>query len=507
MIIQTSAGPVEGTATPRSLVFAGIPYAAPPVGPGRFRPPRPAEPWEAPRAATAFGPAAAQPVDHLLGLMFGQPPFPTAEDCLTLNVWTPDVRPPEDSGGRPVLVWLHGGAFMTGSSRDPVFDGTRLAERRDLVVVTVNYRLGALGFLHMADLLGDEYAGSGNLGLLDQVAALRWVRDNIAAFGGDPGNVTLAGQSAGGMCVAALMTMPDAAGLFHKAIVQSGNGSYVMPPERATAVARRILGALDLDEADARRILDVPAESLMRAQETVVTAMSAESPGGGLPFAPVVDGSVLTGSPIAAFRAGKAARIPLVVGSTLEESRLMLLLGGPPPLDEAAVRGLFAAQYEDAGQALRAYRAVEPDPTPGGLAVALDGERMFRSGAFDIAAAHAAHTPEVWRYLFRWRSTAAGGELGACHSMDLAFTFDNLGQPGVEVFTGPQPPQSLADAMSDAWASFARTSEPGDAWPPFAGDAAGATATAEAAPIMIFDTESHVAADPLAAVRQLPAKH
>ncbi|MDI2127057.1 carboxylesterase/lipase family protein [Yinghuangia seranimata] len=491
MIIHTTAGPVAGTTDPNGQCFKGVPYAAPPVGADRFRPPRAPEPWTGPRDATAYGPAAAQPVDHLLVAMFGQPVFPVDEDCLTLNVWTPDTE-----GRRPVMVWLHGGGFMTGSGRDPVFDGSRLTARGDVVVVTVNYRLGAFGFLHVAELLGAEYAGAGNLGLLDQAAALAWVRDNIAAFGGDPGNVTVFGQSAGAMSVAALMAMPAAAGLFHKAVIQSGNGEFVHDPEQATDVARRILKELGTDDPQA--LLDVPAAELIRAQETVAAAAFAENPAGGPPFRPVVDGTVLAATPLAAFRAGTAARVPLVIGAMWEESRLGLLAGPPAPLDDATVGMMFAAAYQDPDTALSAFRAAEPDTTAAGLGLALGSERMFRAPVYDLAEAHAGHGNATWVYLFAWRSTALDGELGACHSLDLPFVFDNLALPGVEQFTGPTPPQAVADAVSTAWTRFAHAGDPGDTWPGFT----AATRTA-----MVFDEESRATEHPLAALHMLPTNN
>ncbi|MCF2527319.1 carboxylesterase/lipase family protein [Yinghuangia soli] len=503
MIVQTADGPVSGTATANGAAFKGVPYAAPPVGPARFRPPQPTVPWELPRAAVAYGPAAAQPPDHLLTAMFGTEPFPSDEDCLTLNIWTPGVSA-SGEGARPVMVWLHGGGFIFGSGRDPFFDGERLASRGDVVVVTVNYRLGAFGFLHLGGLLGDDYAGSGNLGLLDQVAALTWVRANIAAFGGDPGNVTVFGQSAGAMSVAALMAMPAAAGLFHKAVVQSGSGSYVRTAEDADGIARRIVAALGSD--DPRVLLEASTAELIRAQEAVTAQLSAEDPAALLPFAPVVDGTVLGESPLASFRAGKAARIPLIVGANRDEMRIGSLFGAaadaePADVEEAAeteatLDAAFAAAYQDPGSALGAFRSAEPEATGKELLATLVGESMFRRPAYELAQAHAVHTPEVWLYLFTWPSTAHGGRLGACHSLDLPFVFDNLQLPGAARFTGPEPPQALADAMRAAWTGFARTGNPGLAgWPAF---------SAAERQTMIFAAESYPAPHPLTALHELP---
>ncbi|HEY3482591.1 MAG TPA: carboxylesterase/lipase family protein [Streptomyces sp.] len=493
MIVRTVHGPIEGTATAHGAVFKGIPYAAPPTGPLRFRPPRPVTPWRETRPATAYGPAVPQPRDELLEKMFGQPPFPTDEAaCLTVNVWTPSTG----GGPRPVMVWLHGGAFRTGSGSDPVFDAGNLTERHDVVVVTLNYRLGALGFLQLAELLGEEYAHSGNVGLLDQVAALAWVRDNIAAFGGDPANVTLFGQSAGAMSALSLMAVPAAGGLFHKAIIQSGNAEFVHPPERATALSRELLSLLGLDEATAHRLHDIDPRALVTAEQALGRAMAARGEGPGLPFLPVVDGSTLPTTPLEAIRSGRAARVPLIVGANLEEARLSLLLAPPGPVEEAALPGLFGAAYRDPGTALTAYRAVEPDPTPTGLATALATEQMFRAPTARIADAHAVWTPDVWHYLFAWRSTALGGHLGACHSLELPFVFGNLDQTSVPRFTGAEPPQPLADAMGAAWTAFARNGTPGARWPAF---------EPRDRPTMIFDRRTRVSGDPLRTVHRLEA--
>ncbi|MGW0665254.1 carboxylesterase/lipase family protein [Streptodolium elevatio] len=498
MIFETTHGRIQGTATGWGAVAKGIPFAASPTGELRFCPPQPPAAWPGVRAATQYGPASPQPHDPLLQEMFGLDGFATDEaGCLTLNVWTPApagapataaTGSGDGAAARPVLVWLHGGAFITGSGSDPVFDGSRLAERRDVVVVTVNYRLGALGYLYLGDVLGPDYAQSGNLGLLDQIAALAWVRDNIAAFGGDPGNVTVAGQSAGAMSTLALMTAPAAAGLFHKAIVQSGNPEHVTTPDAATAVTRELLDVLGLDADSAAKLRDTPADELIRAQQVVQDAMMSRVAGVQLPFAPVVDGSTLPRPPLDALRDGAAKDISLIVGANLEEARLFLLLSGPQAADEEVLEPVFASRYTDPSQALAAFRAVEPDTSPGGLLNALISEQMFRAPTRLAAATHAVHTHQVWQYLLTWRSTAMNGHLGACHSVDLPFVFDNLHQPGAAVFTGPDAPQSLADAIGQAWASFAHTGDPGPAWPRY-DDATGTT--------MIFDTQSAAAEDPL----------
>ena len=451
-----SAGPVG--------VFRGLPFASAP----RFGRPGPPASWSGVRDATAYGPAAPQNPDPVHQRMVGAAPFPVAEEgCLTLNVWTPAA----DDTRRPVLVWIHGGAFLNGSGRDPMFDGARLAARGDVVVVTLNYRLGVFGFLQL-----EGRPGSGNLGLLDQVAALEWVRADIAAFGGDPGNVTVFGQSAGAMSVAALLAVPAAEGLFHKAVVQSGSAEGVPDAAAAAVVTREFLGLLGLGESSVDRLADLPMEELLRAQGELVAVMQARG-GMGMPFGPVVDGSVLIGQPLDAVRGGSAVGIPLIVGANLEEGRMFTeLVPDPPPVGADTVAALAGAFFPDGGKALEVLRRIERDATPAGLLAALLGEHLFRAPGIRLAQAHAEARARVrpddpstvWAYLFGWPSTAADGRLGACHSLELPFVFDTLGAPGTERFTGPGAPQALADEISGSWARFAHHGTPGGHWPAYA---------------------------------------
>ncbi|MEY9875075.1 para-nitrobenzyl esterase [Streptacidiphilus sp. MAP12-33] len=424
--------------------------------------------------------------------MFGlAPPRHDEASCLTLNVWTPQ----SGSGRRPVLVWIHGGGFLTGSGSDPVFDGGRLARRHDIVVVTVNYRLGALGFLRLAGTLGERYASSGNTGLLDQRAALAWVRDNIAAFGGDPGNVTLCGQSAGAFGVVAHLAAPGSAGLFHKAIVQSGSGEGAASVEQAAEVSRAFLDELGIAPGAAADLLTRPVTDLLRAQEAVTRAWQSRGEGLTLAFRPVVDGSVLPATPLDAITAGAARRVPLLLGTNRDEGRMFTVLGSGPvgDLPEEALVAVFAAFHADPGRALDAYRSVESDTSPAGLLAALMGERTFGAPTRRLAEAQAACGGAVWRYRFDWPSTAHDGRLGACHSLELPFVFDNLTVRGVERFTGPKPPQELADVMSCCWARFARSGDPG-LWPRY---------ESGSRQVMLFDRVTSVGKDPDRTLRLL----
>jgi para-nitrobenzyl esterase len=315
--VTTTAGQVRGIEHGDGLRFAGIPFAAPPVGDLRWAPPAPVEPWDGVRDAKAFGATALQNPDMLTAFL-GMVPEPQDEDCLFLNVRTPA----SDDARRPVMVWIHGGAFIFGSGSSPLYDGTPIVDGGDVVLVTVNYRLGAFGFLELG-WVDDEVAGSGNVGLMDQVAALEWVRDNIAAFGGDPGNVTIFGESAGAMSVTSLLAAESAKGLFHKAIAQSGAAQAIATPAQAESSARSVvegLGVSTLAELRAltpEQILDVQGQLMIQAFTNPEPLLEA-GVSAGLPFRPVSDGHFLPSSVLAAIRGGSAGGVPVMTGTTLE---------------------------------------------------------------------------------------------------------------------------------------------------------------------------------------------
>ena len=318
MIVDTPSGPVQGLEKRGVLQFRGIPYARA----ERFRAPQRVEPWAEVRDATEFGLTAPQNAGFTEALV-GAQDRPSGEDCLVLNVFTPAP----DERARPVMVWIHGGAFMSGAGSVPWYDGTNLALRGDVVVVTINYRLGALGFLHLSHL-DPAFAGSGANGIRDQVMALEWVRDNIDAFGGDPGQVTIFGESAGGMSVGTLLGTPAATGLFHGAIAQSGAAAHSHTPETAEWVTGRMLSTLDLSPTSVEGLLAAPVDVLLAAQAAVEAGRSlafSEGDGpqvGALTFQPVVDGTVVPGPVLDAVSAGSASGVPLVIGSTAEEWNL-----------------------------------------------------------------------------------------------------------------------------------------------------------------------------------------
>jgi para-nitrobenzyl esterase len=447
-VVETQYGRVEGLERSGVHQFRGIPFAAPPTGTRRWRAPQPPEPWVGLRDATEFGPTAPQPANRLTLITRSQP-LPAAEDCLTLNAFTPDP------GGdpRPVMVWIHGGGFTAGSGRDAWYNGASFA-RRGVVVVTLNYRLGALGFLRLEAL-----PGSANCGLLDQVAALRWVRENIAAFGGDPGNVTAVGESAGGMSVGAMLGMPAAAGLFQRAIPQSGAASAVHTEATADDVAARMLARLGgLDG-----LLGAPADRIVETQIEVAAEMGPRF----LAFRPTCDGVTLPRQPLDAVRDGSAASVALLTGTNRDE--MTLFLAGSPDFweadEERVVRRLEGVLPGRGRDVYDGYRSLlSPAARPSDVWVAAETDRVFRVPAIRLAEAMAAHGRDLWMYLFTWESPVMDGALRSCHALEIPFVWNCLTLPGTEPFTGAGPQaDALAAEMHGSWVAFAEAGDPG--WP------------------------------------------
>lgn len=468
--VETSNGPVRGVREDGLAIFRGIPYARPPVGGLRFRPPEPAAAWTTLRDASAFGPTCPQPPD-MVSSMLGFETQPASEDCLTVNVWTPAA----DGGRRPVLVWIHGGAFVVGSGSRRLTDAAALARRGDVVVVSCNYRLGAFGFLYLGERGGDDIGAVPNVGLLDQVAALKWVQREIAAFGGDPDNVTVFGESAGAVSVASLLAMPCAAGLFRRAILQSGSANLVAPPARATQIADVVLHQLGIEPGTVGDLRRLPAERLLEAQIRVL--MAPPKGVGGLPFQPVIDGEVLPDDPFERIRAGGARDIAMLIGTTLDEMRLFDLMDPKArQLDEAALlrRCEHTLDPVHAGRALALYREQRgtrgASVSPPDLWTAVESDRLMRAPAMRLAELQAAVQPAVYAFLFTWASPYLDGRLGACHALDIPFVFGTLDNPRIAPFAGSGPDaQRLAHQMQDAWIAFARDGDPSHAglpgWP------------------------------------------
>ncbi|MCP4749514.1 MAG: carboxylesterase/lipase family protein [Proteobacteria bacterium] len=475
-IAETNYGPVEGREKEGALLFAGIPYAAPPVGSLRFRAAQPHEAWNDVRDARRFGPAAPQIPS---GGLTDSAPAKMSEDCLSLNIATPAL----DDVRRPVLVWIHGGGFRTGQGGVSWYNGLRFANNGGIVVVSINYRLGALGFADLSEF-GSEYATSGINGILDQIVALEWIKDNIAAFGGDPDQVTIAGESAGGFSVSTLLGSPRAAGLFQRAIAQSGGAHYTLPPDVGKEVTQlyiKALGASGIDD-----LLSASVDEVLVAQKEIDAELE-RGPGGSRlrvpvpPFYPVFGNDVLPRSPLDAIRSGTSAGIPVLTGTNSDETTLW----GYGEADEQRLVKT-AGQYSGTKALLDAYRQERPEASTDELMIAMTTDHMFRIPAVRLAEARHDHGAETWMYLFRWKSRAFGGRLKATHALEIPFAFDNLDRSGVDTFLGQGPlPQDVADTMHRAWTAFIRDGDPG--WETYA---------PESRATMCFDDVSTLVRDP-----------
>ncbi|GLV79053.1 carboxylesterase/lipase family protein [Streptomyces hygroscopicus] len=460
-VVTTAQGAVRGLRQDGTAVFLNIPYAAPPRGAGRFAPPRPHEPWDGIRDATVPGPNAPQS-ERRLGSVDMSPYFgegwSRGEDYLTVNVWAPEGA----GGGLPVMVFVHGGGFVAGSTRSALYDGSAFA-RDGVVLVTLNYRLGIAGFL---DLPG----APANRGLLDVVAALRWVGENIAAFGGDPHNVTLFGQSAGATIVGGVLATPGAAGLFRRAIVQSGSGLGAFTTEQAARVTRAAAEALGV-EPRAEDFAEISDDRLVEAAARLAgidlrTATHHDPLAGLSPFSLVLDTQ-----PAASVATGLAAEVDLLVGTTTEEGNLYLVPVGRYATSTAEdVDAAAARSHPRPAQLVEAYRKARPEASAAELRSAIMGDALFGAGSWALADAHAAHPGSAtFAYEFAWRSHALDGELGATHAVDLPFVFDLAHLPalhGPAALLGPdEPPAGLAARVHGTWVRFAETGDPG--WEPY----------------------------------------
>lgn len=488
-IIRTQSGAVRGSIVEEGIAaFKGIPYAAPPFGANRFRPPQPVEPWDGVREALTFGPTVpkppyAPPFNQLL-----PEPVVPGEDCLNLNIWTPDTG----SARLPVMVWIHGGAFRNGTGMIPTYDGTNFA-RAGVVCVTINYRLGIEGFLYLGE-------GTANLGLLDQLAALTWVQENIAAFGGDPSNVTIFGESAGGMSVTTLLAIPRARGLFHRAIAQSGAGHHALPLETSRLMGQYIAEKLGV-AATPEDFASLPLARLIEAQVALANEIVGnpnpqrwrEVQVNLMPHEPVIDGDILPDLPIKLIAAGAGAGVDVLVGTNTDEYHFFVVPPGViDVLGENAIAGLSMGYGVPLEELLTTYREVHPTASPGELFTAIVTDWFFRVPAIRLAEARVAHAQPAYMYEFAWRSPQFAGRLGSCHALELAFVFNNLHQTANRGLVGPHGPQEVASAMHTAWVNFATSGEPG--WPRY---------ELVHRATMRFDLVSEVVNDPHAVERKL----
>ncbi|MFX1364919.1 MAG: carboxylesterase/lipase family protein [Promethearchaeota archaeon] len=445
-IVQTTFGKIKGYTENNLEIFKGIPFAKPPIDELRFKPPQVKKSWEGVLETMEFGPCAFQAYSDLTKLTGKLQP--ESEDCLTLNIWTPGI----DNKKRPVMFWIHGGGYLIGGSRAPTYDGAPLAQRGDIVIVTINYRLGIFGYLYVP-------GETANVGQLDQVLALKWVHDNIDKFGGDPNNITIFGESAGAYSVITIAAMPIADGLYRRIIAQS---MPTINPKVSEQVSKDILKALGIKEGDFDALRKIPTEEIMKVQNEITKK-------GGLVFRPYIDGDIILAHPLTLFKEGKLKNIDLMMGTNLHEAKLFTALN---PItreikDEKAIIGYlstYGINSEKARNIMDIYKEAQPElllNNPKELLDSIATDLMFRVATLQMLEAQSQFQQNTYNYLFTWESKAFNGKYGACHALELPFVFNTLDQPGMLLLLGDvSDVENLPENMMDAWLSFARTGNP-----------------------------------------------
>ena len=490
VVAQTLYGKVRGKDAGGIKVFKGIPYGANTAGGNRFRPPAKPPKWSGVRDAMDWGHIAPQtlvvnPGEYEQLIEWDKQRGGINEDCLNLNVWTPGLK---DGRKRTVLVSFHGGGFTGGSANAPGYDGEPLARFGNVVVVAVNHRLGVLGYLHLGDLGGPEFAQSGVVGMMDCVASLAWVRENIENFGGDPANVMIFGQSGGGAKTSTLLSMPSAKGLFERAAVQSGSVLRLMSREAGTKLAEQLLTQLGIDKGRIGDLQNVPVEKIREAQ----AALARRTP--PIAFGPVVDGSIIPRNPFDPAAPDVSADVPMIIGTTLDDAALRLRNFD---LTEDGLRSMVKGIAGDkTEQVLKLYRSAYPNASPYLIQARILTDRGGRRNATIQAERKTAQgRAPAYLYRFDWPSPGYGGKFGAVHGMDVGLSFHNANQP---LYQDLPEARVLADKFASAWIAFARTGNPDTKelphWPAY---------NTEQRPTMIFDKECRVENDPNHEIRLL----
>ena len=476
LIVETAYGMVKGVRSGEVSIWKGVPYARPPVGSLRFQAPQEPESWDGIRDATEFGPVSPQPSADIMNFLGNEVVNPS-EDCLYLNIWSPGA----DEKRRPVMVWIHGGAFISGSGSSQSYDGASFAQQGDVVVVTINYRLGIFGFLHLGEIGGDKYSAAGNCGILDQTAALQWVKENIVAFGGDPNQITIFGESAGAMSIGTLLSLPSAKGLFHRAILQSGAARNVTDSSKATKTAVKLLDYLGIQQDELQKLETVTTEKLVEA--------SASLP--PMTLIPVVDGLILPDHPEKILAEGFAKDIPLLIGTNKDEYRLFTAFD---PVWKSEDTNVIVSIFE---KTFGSYwtELSKQFPNKGELTQDLYDQIMtqfvFTSPAINLAECQLKSSTPVWMYQFHWETPILNGLLKSCHALEIPFVWNTLHHSGTEKLTGTSSDrQKLADHMHRAWIAFARNGNPNTEgvphWPQYEWTNRST---------MVFDNESRVTSD------------
>lgn len=486
-VVEVAQGKLRGRIAPNGVhAFKGMRYGVA----QRFMTPSSPPTWSGIQDAFEYGDQSPQARTRLAG------PQAMSDDCLRINVWTPGL----DNAKRPVMLWLHGGGFEAGTGSMPLYDGTRMARRGDVVVATINHRLNVFGHCYLGGVLGDEFAQSGNMGYLDLIASMRWVKENIAQFGGDPNNVMIYGQSGGGRKVSLCYAGKDAQGLFHKGVVQSGSHLKIQTTERANDLTERLLKELGIGKQDARKLQTLDIETLSAAQRKVIAAAGAR-------FSPVLDGKTFTAHPFLPDAPTISNHLPMMLGTTRTE--LTSQMGNIPgifDMDEAQAKARLKDFIDpaDVDEAYRIFKASRPQANPSEVFFTIVSARGYVRDQTIMAEQRvkAAGTGKTFVYRLMWRQPVEGGRRVSQHSLDLPFMFDNVAT--VEYMTGPETDstRAMVDAMANSWIAFARNGDPNNAsipkWLPY---------DLERRNTMLFDVPSQAVDDPHKAEREFMARY